>query len=109
VLVTVTLEMVLVSRYITAAFAALALLSVLVWFPLVWLIPKIANVNVRACALLVLRVSRLSAATRCASAAGRHMSRRLQACSHAHPLGAARLCRSSLAWRRCSLARPSSG
>ncbi len=48
VLLIVTVEIVLVSRYITAIFAVLVFLSVAIWFPLLWFIPLIANVNVRA-------------------------------------------------------------
>ena len=45
VLLVVTLEIVLVSRYITALFAFFALLSFAIWFPLLWLIPLVADVN----------------------------------------------------------------
>ncbi len=44
-LLTVTLEILLVSRYVTALFAALCVLSFILWFPLLWFIPLIADVN----------------------------------------------------------------
>jgi len=45
VLFAVSLEILLVSRYLTAIFLAFLFLSVAVWFPLLWLVPLIANVD----------------------------------------------------------------
>ncbi len=42
VLLTVSVEIVLVSRYVTALFVILVIFSVLVWFPLLWVIPLFA-------------------------------------------------------------------
>ena len=45
VLATVSLEILLVSRYLTAIFLVILALSVAIWLPLLWLIPHIANVD----------------------------------------------------------------
>jgi len=45
VLIVVTIEICLVSRYITAIFVVLVILSVALWFPLLWVIPLFADLN----------------------------------------------------------------
>ena len=45
VLFTVSVELLLVSRYQTALFCVILALSVAIWFPLLWVVPRIAKVD----------------------------------------------------------------